>query len=98
MKIPESLKVGAKTYAVKVTDNISMGLDYSAEIDYAKLEINIRPMAQSKMEHDFLHEMVHAMLNFNGHSSHNEEEVDRMAAVLHMIISDNPGIFEKEGG
>lgn len=95
MKMPEKVKVGAKTHDVLITDNISLGNNYTGEIDYCKLEIRIRPMATGKMEHDFLHEMVHAIFDLNGHSVHDEGEVDRIAAALHMIIGDNPGLFER---
>ncbi len=97
MIIPEKVKVGAKVYNVLITDNISLGTNYTGEIDYCKLEIRIRPMAKGRMEHDFLHELIHAIFDLNGHSIHDEREVDSIAAAIHMVVSDNPGIFESGG-
>lgn len=97
MKIPEKLKVGGKTYAVNITDRLAMGtLDYSAEILYSHLEINITPQAPEKMEADFLHEMVHSIFDHMGLKGHDEQQVDGIAQALHMIIKQNPGLFAEQ--
>lgn len=93
MNIPEKLKVGGTTYTVNITDKLSLGCDYAAEILYSHAEINIRPSNPERMEADFLHEMVHAILAHMGHKSHDEREVDGIAQALHMIIKDNPDLF-----
>ncbi|WP_353853112.1 hypothetical protein [Dehalobacter restrictus] len=93
MKIPEKIKIGGRIYKVTVTENIGLGSNYTAEINYCKLEINVRPMAQGKMEQDFLHELMHAIFDFNGCKDHDEEMIDRLASALHMILQDNPGVF-----
>jgi hypothetical protein len=93
MKIPKKVKVGGKTYYIEITENISLGINYVAEINYEKLKINIRPSVQERMEHDFLHELVHAIFDFNGYKDHDEELIDRTASALHMLIRDNPGLF-----
>jgi predicted metal-dependent peptidase len=48
------------------------------------------------MEADFLHEVVHAILSHLGYCEHEEKKVDELANVLHMVIKDNPTIFESE--
>lgn len=71
-------------------------VNYSGEIIYTKLIIRICPNAQAKMEADLLHEMIHGMLDFLGYTEHDEKRVDELANVLHMVIQDNPEIFESE--
>ena len=43
-----------------------------------------------------IHEMIHGMLDFLGYCEHDEKKVDELANVLHMVILDNPEIFESE--
>lgn len=94
MKIPEKIKIGGKTYAVEITDNLMLGrASYTAEVDYFNLKIRILPNAKEKMEADFLHETVHAILDFLGYREHDEKHVDEMAQALYMVIQDNPEIF-----
>lgn len=86
MTIPEKLKIGAKVYDVEITNKLD-------------LVIRICPNAQAKMEADFLHEMIHGMLDHLGYTEHDEKKVDELANVLHMVILDNPAVFApvKEG-
>ena len=98
MRLPEKLKVGGKTYTVNVTDRLALGMDYAAEILYTAQEINIRPAAPEHMAASFLHEMVHAIFDHMGHKSHDEIMVDGIAQALHMIITDNPGLFSQPLG
>ena len=98
MKIPQNVKIGAKTYSVEITDKLYLGsANFSGEIIYADLIIRICPSAQAKMESDFLHEMIHGMLTHLGYTEHDEKKVEEFANVLHMVICDNPEMF-KEGG
>lgn len=95
MKIPKKLKIGAKVYDVEITNKLDLGnVNYSGEILYTDLIIRVCPSAQAKMEADFLHEMVHGMLDHLGYTEHDEKKVDELANVLHMIIQDNPEMFE----
>jgi predicted metal-dependent peptidase len=45
------------------------------------------------MEADFLHEIVHAVLEFMGYREHDEKKVDELAQALYMVIQDNPEMF-----
>lgn len=94
MTIPEKLKIGAKVYGVEITNKLDLGnVNYSGEISYTDLVIRICPNAQAKMEADFLHEMIHGMLDHLGYTEHDEKKVDELANVLHMVILDNPAVF-----
>ena len=98
MKIPNKLKVGGKVYTVEQTTKLDLGnWHYSGEVDYVNLVIRICPNAKGKMEADFLHEMLHAIHDFLGYSKQDEKKIDELANALHMIIQDNPEIFEKDG-
>lgn len=46
------------------------------------------------MEADFLHELVHGIFDHLGYTDHDEKKIDELANVLHMVIVDNPEIFE----
>lgn len=95
MKIPQKVKIGAKVYDVEITDKLDLGsANYSGEINYMDLVIRVCPSAQKKMEADFLHEMVHGIFDCLGYRRHDEKKVDELANVLHMIIQDNPEMFE----
>lgn len=94
MTIPEKLKIGAKVYGVEITNKLDLGnVNYSGEISCTDLVIRICPNAQAKMEADFLHEMIHGMLDHLDYTEHDEKKVDELANVLHMVILDNPAVF-----
>lgn len=97
MNIPQSVKIGGKVYQVEITDKLTLGkANVSAEIDYMALFIRICPSARGKMEADFVHELIHGILDFLGYDNHDEKKVDEMANALYMVIRDNPKIFVKD--
>ena len=94
MTIPETIKIGGRTYNTEFTDNLKTGsVNCSAEIDYKELKIRICAAAKQKQDHDFLHEMFHAIYDFIGIVEHDEQHIDLLASTLHMIITDNPEMF-----
>ncbi len=98
MNIPQTIKIGGKVYRVEITDNLTLGkANVSAEIDFAELVIRIHPNAKGKMEADFLHEIVHGILDHLGYKHHSEKKVDELANALYMVIKDNPKVFGKSG-
>ncbi len=98
MNIPQSVKIGGKVYRVEITDKLTLGkANVTAEIDYTELVIRVHPNARGKMEADFWHELVHAILDHLGYRNHNEKKVDEMANALYMVIRDNPKMFGKSG-
>lgn len=96
MKIPESVKVGGKHYEIVYTNNLDSGIiNANAEIDFRKLEIRISNSARSKMESDFIHELLHAVYDHLGYKEHDEKNVDELANALYMVIQDNPKMFQE---
>lgn len=85
------------TYTVEQTKNLTLGnANYSCEIDYIECVIRICPGNPQKMKADFVHEMVHGILDHLGYTDHDEKKVDEMAKALHTVFEDNPKMFEKE--
>lgn len=96
MKIPDHLKIGGFNYKVEITDNISIGYQYTGEIDYRKQIISLRPnSSESYMERTLIHEMCHAIYDFLGYDVHDEKKIDELANALHMVIKDNPEVFKE---
>ena len=96
MNIPDKIKIGGKIYKVEITDNLVLGCDYSGECVESDLIIRVRPnLAEGHKETVFLHELLHAVHNFLGYNNHDEKKIDELANTLHMVIQDNPNIFEK---
>ncbi len=63
MKVPSKVKIGGLTYDVIETDNITLGLEYNAEILYSSLKVNLRPMAEQQKQRTFLHEVIHGIFD-----------------------------------
>lgn len=96
MKIPDKIKIGGKVYAIEITDKMDLGItNVSAEILYNELAIRVSPQAQQKMKVDFLHEVIHGILDHLGYKEHDEKKVDELANALFMVIEDNPEMFDK---
>lgn len=93
MKMPEKIKIGGKVYDVEITENISLGDHYAAEINYTDLKIRIRPGNRQYMEANFWHEAVHGILAHLGYYDHDEKKVEELAEALYMVFKDNPAIF-----
>lgn len=97
MNIPDKIKIGGKIYKVEITDNLVLGCDYSGECVGSDLIIRVRPnLAEGHKESVFIHEILHAIYDFLGYSKHDEKKIDELANTLHMVIQDNPNIFQKE--
>lgn len=95
MIIPKTVKIGGKVYTVEITDKLDLGKNnVSAEIDYCNLIIRVSPQARGKMEADFVHELIHGIMDHLGYKEHDEKRVDELAQALYMVIADNPDIFE----
>ena len=94
MDIPENIKIGGKIYQVAVTMMLKSGsMNSSAEIDHGESMIRITPQEDQKKCTDFLHEMVHGILNHLGYTDHDEQLVDGIANTLFAINVDNPDLF-----
>lgn len=96
MTIPKKVKIGGMVYAVEITDKLDLGAaNVSAEIDYRDLVIRISPQAQGKMEADFMHELMHGILDHLGYKDQDEQRVEALAQALYMVMQDNPDLFEE---
>lgn len=91
MNIPNKLKVGGLTYSIEIANSID-DEDCAAFIDIQKLKIKVEKADPAAMQHNFIHEMIHAI-----NSEIPEETVEYMAMLLYQIIVDNPLLF-KGGG
>lgn len=91
MNIPRKIKVGGLDYKINLTDNITLGKEYTGEVLYKDCTINIRDCAMK--EQTFLHELFHVMFWALGYTEHNETVIDGLASQLLAIIKDNKNIF-----
>ncbi|KAF5051093.1 hypothetical protein DSECCO2_422530 [anaerobic digester metagenome] len=93
MKIPDKIKIGGLIYTVMETENITLGMNYNAEILYGSLRINLRSMAKGQKERTFLHEVIHGIYDNLGYINHDEKKIDELASALYALIIDNPDMF-----
>ena len=94
MRIPSKIKIGGLTYEVVETENITLGIDYNAEILYQSSKINIRPNgSKEQKERTFLHEVIHGIYDNLGYIDHNEKQIDELAGAFYALIVDNPNMF-----
>jgi hypothetical protein len=94
MNIPNFLKIGGRMYEVQTVEKCSTDdKAVDAYIRYGESKIELRSdLKGDYREFAFLHEMVHAINDFCGFEQ-DEEKVSLMARALHMVINDNPDIF-----
>lgn len=92
MKIPESIKVGPFSFAVKYEEDPRNDNDSKlmGQCDYGKQVIKINtnlghPDAQYTV---FLHELLHA-IDWTMQAGLKEKQIDRMATGLAMVLKDN---------
>ncbi len=95
MQIPEKVKIGGVIYDVVETENLTLGMDYNAEILYASQKINLRPMSEAQKQRTFLHEVLHGIYDNLGNykDRDNEKRIDELAGALYALIVDNPEMF-----
>jgi hypothetical protein len=96
MKIPEKVKIGGNVYTVEMCEQPCPDPNVDGEIRYAYGVIaikNANAFSQSYKEQVFLHECVHGIFDVLG-LKQDEGLTDKVAKGLHMLIKDNPEIFE----
>ncbi len=100
MNIPKLVRIGSMDYKVKLVDSIILKgntqcyghIDFDSHI----IEIDKSLQDQQGLEHTFLHEVVHGIVNERNLDIKNTDEediTDEIALGLHQIIRDNPDIF-----
>ena len=100
MNIPDTLKVGGSTYKVSIVPDIMDSANPDGRIRFSSQTIEVKETASHEfMQKVFLHEMIHAIHEHIGLVSADvrprEDEVDALANALHMVIQDNPRMFER---
>ena len=96
MNIPKEIKIGGLIYTVEVTENITMGANYTGEIDYKTAAIRIRNMNNKVMQKSLWHELFHGIYDHLGYFEHDEKVIDELAGAIYAIIVDNPEMFKEE--
>lgn len=97
MNIPEKIRIGGVDFTVKYEDRLNNGtiLAYG-HIDYDNALIRLAPNLQSKQGEcqTLLHEVFHGIAkHFDIPIGEDEDQIDKMARGLYMVIMDNPGMF-----
>lgn len=60
------------------------------EVEYQESEIRIwSGLSEQKKEQTIIHEMLHAIQHEAGIDEQNEDEVNRVALILHQVLKDN---------
>lgn len=101
--IPDRVKVGGVTYAIKHEPRINHECDVGGVCDHCTCEIVIQSTevyAQDYREHILLHEVFHALLRHLSLENKivdgaEEDVVDALAKGLQMLIKDNPDMFKE---
>ncbi len=95
MKIPTKLKVGGHIYTVIQDFKFKERIDAHGQCDHTLLEIRFlkRDMSgdfsRSKIECNFIHELLHAIDNTYNSANLKEEDVVRLAEGLYQVLIDN---------
>ena len=95
MKIPKTLKVGGHIYKIIDGYVFRERTDIHGQCDHSNLEIRLcrfdlsGKFAESKVECDFIHEMLHAIDNTYNGAQLKEEDVVRLAEGLYQVLTDN---------
>jgi hypothetical protein len=98
MKIPEKVKIGGKEYVVLEVYKNSLGDGKVAEVNFKNLTIEIDEACHPLFkEESLIHEILHTLFVFLNFDFDDEEDiVERLSEGIHMLIKDNPEMFEKE--
>lgn len=98
MKIPQTIKIGWRTYEIKMVEERrdEEGELLSGQIDLENHIIYI----DNNLDNDekavaFLHELTHGIFNSHCHSDwrDNEDLVESVSEGLYQVMKDNPKIF-----
>jgi endonuclease V-like protein UPF0215 family len=95
--IPDKVKIGGITYAVKMTNKPDRhDKDIDGNINYSECIINVSNgfnESDDYKEYVLTHEIVHGIFNLMAIEK-NEELVEKIGKGLYAVIKDNPGIFD----
>lgn len=92
MKIPAGVKVGGIDYQIEVVDHLpheDAGYKWG-ECDYQKAKIQLwKELSKQKRKQTFIHELTHAIFHEAGIDDQDEDQINRVAIVLHQVLLDN---------
>ena len=93
--VTNTVKIGGQTFKVTRPDECTTeNRNCDGQIIYGKGIIELRnDLKGDYLEYVFLHEIFHGIYEHCGFQQ-NENEVDRLARALYMVIKDNPDIFK----
>ena len=92
MKIPLEVKVGGINYQIELVDHLpheDAGYKWG-ECDYQAAKIRIwKELSEQKKQQTFIHELTHAVFHEAGLDEQDEDQINRVAIVLHQLLLDN---------
>lgn len=101
MEIPNTIKIGWRTYTIKFVDDgirDKKGNLLDGQIDFANriIYIDSNIVYEDERIVTFLHEVVHAIFNnyCNSKWNDNEDLVECVAEGLFQLVRDNPKLFK----
>jgi len=92
MNIPKQIKVGGINYQVEEKETVAIGenKNYLGSCSYYDQKIEIKSdLGDERKEQVFIHELTHAIFNEAGYDEHDEDEINRVAIVLHQVLKEN---------
>ncbi|MGX7025863.1 hypothetical protein [Vagococcus hydrophili] len=92
MKIPLEIKVGSVSYSIVEKPFIEIDSDrnYQGCCDYPNTEIAIlKDISKERKSDVFIHELTHAIFYEAGFEEQDEDMINRVAKVLHQVLTDN---------
>ncbi len=101
MKIPDHLTVGGHLYKVLRDYKFKERQDIHGQTDHTALEIRLcesdlaGKFATSKIECNFIHELIHAVDNTYNNAALKEEDVVRLAEGLYQVLKVNDMLREE---
>lgn len=96
MDMPKQIKILGIIYEVEEVDCISREELQLAHIDYMHQKIQVlSDLGKQKKEQALMHEILHGIYNALGFDYTDEENIQRLACVLHHVIVENK-LFDKE--
>jgi hypothetical protein len=88
------IKILGLTYEIEEVEYISREELKLAHIDYLHQKIQIlSDLGKQKKEQALMHEVLHGIYNALGLDYTDEENIQRIACVLHQVITDNRSLF-----
>jgi hypothetical protein len=95
MKIPKTVKIGAKTFSVSFNDPVSQDMSTDGYINYGQQKIVLRNhlLNKERQEQAFIHEITHAIddsfcIKDSGEKL-TESEVERLSSSFYQIVKEN---------